>query len=75
MRQHSNLAKDTAEVLDCGCESASDQKSQSRCVALRRPYLQAAINETNPIGFGFIDENGGGPGVRLHKRQRPKQSK
>jgi hypothetical protein len=23
----------------------------------------------------FIDENGGGPGVRLHKRQRQKQSK
>jgi hypothetical protein len=26
-------------------------------------------------GIEFIDENGGGPGVRLHKRQRPKQSK
>lgn len=23
-------------------------------------------------GIEFIDENGGGPGVRLHKRQRPK---
>jgi transcriptional regulator with XRE-family HTH domain len=26
-------------------------------------------------GVEFIDENGGGPGVRLHKRQRAKQSK
>jgi hypothetical protein len=26
-------------------------------------------------GIDFIDENGGGPGVRLHKRQRPKQPK
>ena len=26
-------------------------------------------------GVEFIDENGGGPGVRLRKRQRTKQSK
>jgi transcriptional regulator with XRE-family HTH domain len=26
-------------------------------------------------GVEFIDENGGGPGVRLRKRQRPKQTK
>jgi len=26
-------------------------------------------------GIEFIDENGGGPGVRLRKRQRSKQSK
>ena len=26
-------------------------------------------------GIEFIDENGGGPGVRLRKRQRPKQPK
>jgi hypothetical protein len=26
-------------------------------------------------GVEFIDENGGGPGVRLSKRQRPKQAK
>jgi hypothetical protein len=26
-------------------------------------------------GVAFIDENGGGPGVRLRKRQRAKQSK
>jgi hypothetical protein len=26
-------------------------------------------------GAEFIDENGGGPGVRLHKSQRPKHSK
>jgi hypothetical protein len=25
-------------------------------------------------GVEFIDENGGGPGVRLHKSQRPKHS-
>jgi hypothetical protein len=26
-------------------------------------------------GVEFIDENGGGPGVRLHERQRPQRSK
>jgi hypothetical protein len=26
-------------------------------------------------GVEFIDENGGGPGVRLRKRQRPKKPK
>ena len=26
-------------------------------------------------GVEFIDENGGGPGVRLRKRQRPNQTK
>ena len=26
-------------------------------------------------GVGFIDENGGEPGVRLRNRQRPKQPK
>ena len=26
-------------------------------------------------GVDFIDENGGGPGVRLRKRQQPKQPK
>jgi hypothetical protein len=28
-----------------------------------------------PIAIYFIDENGGGPGVRLRKRQRPNQTK
>ena len=27
------------------------------------------------VGVEFIDENGGGPGVRLRNRQRPKQPK
>ena len=27
------------------------------------------------VGVEFIDENGGGPGVRLRKRQRAKQKK
>jgi hypothetical protein len=34
---------------------------------LRRAFKQAGIE--------FIEENGGGPGVRLHKRQWPKKLK
>jgi hypothetical protein len=34
--------------------------------------IQAALEKA---GIEFIDENGGGPGVRLRKRQRGKQPK
>jgi predicted transcriptional regulator len=34
--------------------------------------IRAALERA---GIEFIDENGGGPGVRLSKRQRPKRSK
>ncbi|MGB9020932.1 MAG: helix-turn-helix domain-containing protein [Pseudolabrys sp.] len=34
--------------------------------------IQAALEKA---GIQFIDENGGGPGVRLRKRQRAKQPK
>jgi hypothetical protein len=33
------------------------------------------IRLDNVVGVEFIDENGGGPGVRLRQRQRAKQSK
>ena len=32
--------------------------------------IRAALEKA---GIDFIDENGGGPGVRLRKRQRPKR--
>ena len=38
--------------------------------------LEAARPGTfEPAGIEFIDENGGGPGVRLRKRQRLKKPK
>ncbi|MGE5164519.1 MAG: hypothetical protein ACM3IH_10900 [Sphingobacteriales bacterium] len=36
---------------------------------------QAIRKALERAGIEFIDENGGGPGVRLRKRQRPKKSK
>ena len=35
-----------------------------------RQKIRAALERA---GVEFIDENGGGPGVRLRKRQRPKK--
>jgi len=45
----------------------------------RRPVSRDAIHAIRGAleraGIEFIDENGGGPGLRLCKRQRPKKSK
>ena len=41
----------------------------------RRATLTVVRQAFEDAGVEFIDENGGGPGVRLHKRQRPKHSK
>jgi hypothetical protein len=39
----------------------------------RRATLDVVRRVFESAGTEFIDENGGGPGVRLRKRQRPKQ--
>ena len=43
----------------------------------RRPVsseaVQAVLEALEPAGVEFIDENGGGPGVRLRKHQRAKK--
>ena len=45
----------------------------------RRPVSKEAIQAMRmaleDAGTEFIDENGGGPGARLRKRQRPKKPK
>jgi transcriptional regulator with XRE-family HTH domain len=45
----------------------------------RRPVSKEAVQAIQlaleDAGIEFIDENGGGPGVRLRKRQRPKKFK
>ena len=45
----------------------------------RRPVSKEAIQTIRVAlqraGVEFIDENGGGPGVRLRKRQRPKKGR
>jgi transcriptional regulator with XRE-family HTH domain len=41
----------------------------------RRATLDVIRRALESAGVEFIDENGGGPGVRLRDRQRPKQLK
>ena len=41
----------------------------------RRATLEVIRRAFEIAGIEFIDENGGGPGVRLRKRQRAKKSK
>jgi hypothetical protein len=40
-----------------------------------RPRIDLLKRALESAGIEFIDENGGGAGVRLRKRQRPKQPK
>ena len=48
-------------------EKERRQVSPESVESIRRALIRAGIE--------FIDENGGGPGVRLRKRQRTKQTK
>jgi hypothetical protein len=41
----------------------------------RRATIDVIRRALEFAGVEFIDENGGGPGVRLRKYQRPKQPK
>jgi len=41
----------------------------------RRATLAVLKQAFERAGIEFIDENGGGPGVRIRKRKRPKKSK
>jgi hypothetical protein len=41
----------------------------------RRATLDVIRRALESAGVEFIDENGGGPGVRLRKDHRPKQPK
>jgi hypothetical protein len=41
----------------------------------RRATLDVIRRAFESAGIEFIEENGGGPGVRLRNRQRPKQPK
>ena len=48
-------------------EAGIGQPRQATLEVIRRAFEVAGVE--------FIDENGGGPGVRLHKRQRLKKPK
>jgi hypothetical protein len=71
------------------CSNAEDfaQESAISVITIRRAELtdgETSMTAANDLavrpalelaGIEFIDENGGGSGVRFHKRQRAKPSK
>jgi hypothetical protein len=81
------VAVNSSRLIDAGrhagCLSQQDLVSEVGIVTVRQ--IEAGLTEarraTLPVvqaferaGIDFLDENGGGPGVRLRKRQRPKRS-
>ena len=62
-----------ASVAKLGLSTIVDFERSRRHVS--REAVQAIRRALEAAGIEFIDENGGGPGVRLRKRQRVKQDK
>jgi hypothetical protein len=55
--------------------SALSQLWTQACIRIMAANNLAVRRALELAGVEFIDENGGGPGVRLRKRQRAKQTK
>jgi transcriptional regulator with XRE-family HTH domain len=62
-----------ASVSGLGLSTIVDFERSRRPVS--KDAAQAIGRALQEAGIEFIDENGGGPGVRLRKRQRPKHQK
>jgi predicted transcriptional regulator len=62
-----------AAAAGLGLSTVVDYEKKRRQVSAEsvESMFQALID----AGVDFIDENGGGPGVRLRKRQRPARSR
>ena len=66
---------------DLARESAVGVATIRRAELVERETAMTAANDAavrralESAGIEFIDENGGGPGVRLHKRQRSKKAR
>jgi predicted transcriptional regulator len=65
LAQHSSISEPTIARLE----------SVDGPIAGRPNTAEKIRGSLEKAGIQFIDENGGGPGVRLRKRQRVKQSK
>ena len=65
LAEHSSISEPTIARL----ESVDGQ------IAGRLSTAEKIRGALEKAGIEFIDENGGGPGVRLRKRQRSKKSK
>jgi hypothetical protein len=62
-----------ASLAKLGLSTIVDFERSRRPVS--REAVQAIRGALEAAGVEFIDENGGGPGVRLRKRERTKKLK
>jgi ribosome-binding protein aMBF1 (putative translation factor) len=68
-------AEDLAQQSAVGVATIRRAEVSEDKTSLTIPNNSAIRTSLEIAGVEFIDENGGGPGVRLRKRQRAKQSK
>jgi DNA-binding XRE family transcriptional regulator len=61
-----------ASLAEIGLSTVVDFEKERRQVSARA--VEAIQKALNQAGIEFIDENGGGPGVRLRKRQPKRRS-
>jgi transcriptional regulator with XRE-family HTH domain len=61
-----------ASLAEIGLSTVVDFEKERRQVSARA--VEAIQKALNRAGIEFIDENGGGPGVRLRKRQPKRRS-
>jgi hypothetical protein len=68
-------AEDLARASTVGVATIRRAELAEGVTAMTAANDSAVRRALESAGVEFIDENGGGPGVRLHKRQRPKKTK
>lgn len=65
-------AEDLAEVSRVGVATIRRAELKAEKTSMTAPNDKAIRHALELAGIEFIDENGGGPGVRLRKRQQKK---
>ena len=68
-------AQDLADATALGVNTIRRAEIAEGAIALTAANSLAIRNAFESAGVEFIEENGGGPGVRLRKRQGHKKSK
>ncbi len=68
-------AEELAQQSGVGVATIRRAEVSEDKTSLTIPNDSAIRASLEAAGVEFIDENGGGPGVRLRKRQRPKKPK
>jgi len=69
------LARDLARESGLGVATIRRAELAEGETSMTAVNNMAVRHALETAGVEFIDENGGGPGVRLRKRQRPKKTK